>query len=96
MRINITWLALVMVAGCAAQSADTHSDDIAGYWAGSASFRGAQLDIAVRLDRLGDSLAGVFSAPDITLLDQPLSSVSAPSSSDVHFTLDAPAGAPYR
>ena len=92
----VCWhLALGTVLGCAAGGAEAPVD-ILGSWAGTATFRGAVLDVSVLFTRHGDSLAGVFTAPDITLLDQPLASILyGPNGSRtpvVRFTLADPEG----
>lgn len=55
-----THLALGTVMGCGAGGTRVPADFL-GYWAGTATFRGAVLDISVLFTQQGDSLTGVFS-----------------------------------
>ena len=104
-------LEVATVLGCTAPRADAGAEgrpvsgtrppavDVVGYWAGTAVFRGASLQMAVRFERQRGRLTATLSAPDILLLDQPLTDVVADTLAGapgnallVFFTLDDPDG----
>jgi len=66
-------IALLVCVACAARPEGAR-DFLLGSWRGSATFRGADLDLSMRFFGEGDSLQGTVSSSDLMLLEQPLDS----------------------